>query len=95
MKPKSTLGFLRTEARDNHQTNSTGMNKLIPGARFSARAAREQRLRAQRQPDAVTFPQGATDVRQSQTIWSRAAEALHREDPDGRKLAELLNDAEE
>ena len=61
------------------------MNKLIRGARWSVRASREQQRRAIR--SGTVSP---TDVRVQHSVWSRAAELLHQNDPDGSKLAQVL-----
>ena len=65
------------------------MNKLVPGARFSVRDAREQRLRQARRNG--HFPNG--DVRSTTGAWTRAAEAFEKNDPTGSKVAELLKEA--
>ena len=64
------------------------MRKLIRSALFSPRDAREQRIRmAERGQQPVGEPD---DVRDYAHVWDRAAEALHKNDPDGRKMAQLL-----
>lgn len=65
------------------------MNKLIPGAYFSVRDAREQRLRAQirdGQSGVISEPYDCVNY----SDWSRVAEAFREYDPDGSKLAELF-----
>lgn len=64
------------------------MNKLIPGALFSKRDAKEQRIRmAERGLKTTGEPD---DCRDHVHAWDRAAEGFRKNDPTGRKLAELL-----
>ena len=68
------------------------MNKLIHGARFSPRDAKEQRARmVERGEQPVGEPD---DCRDHAKDWDRAAEGLRKYDPSGRKLAELLKSIE-
>lgn len=65
------------------------LNKLVPGARYSSRAAREQRYRER----VRAYSEGRIidrDCTNYSTIWGRAAEALQKNDPTGSKLAALL-----
>lgn len=64
------------------------MNKLIRGARFSPRDAKEQRARmAEHGKQPVGEPD---DCRDHTKDWDRAAEGFRKHDPSGRKLAELF-----
>lgn len=58
------------------------MNKLIPGALFSVRAAREQRLLADIHPYSCNICSDAG--------WERATNGFERLDPMGRILATLM-----
>jgi len=62
------------------------MNKLIPGALFSTRAAREQRLREHiHNPNHHNQKSPGTD-----NAWLRAADGFNQNDPDGTKLNEMF-----
>lgn len=65
------------------------MNKLIPTALFSSRDAEEQRLREAMQAYDEGHPLHG-DCTNYSRCWDNAAEGFRRNDPDGRKLAELL-----
>ncbi|HWX18705.1 MAG TPA: hypothetical protein VN578_02250 [Candidatus Binatia bacterium] len=69
------------------------MNKVISTALFSARDAKEQRIRAKRSVDAISHPQGTGDIRRVETSWDRAAEGFRKQDPAGTKLAALVRAA--
>lgn len=87
--PSGTVGQLPL-----NQQKGIVMNKLVPGALFSKRAAEEQRLRMHKHVDAVPRPEGVTDVRSVEASWSRAARGFRKNDPDGRKLARLFEEAD-
>lgn len=64
------------------------MNKLVQGAKYSPRNTREQQLR-----EAIRNGHRLHgDVRRLDDMWGRAGEALHKNDPDERKLAQLLKE---
>jgi hypothetical protein len=66
------------------------MNRLIPGALFNPRAAKEQRL-VQTQQDARTGVYSSPDdLRDDSYDWAKAAEGFRKYDPDLSKLAKLL-----
>ena len=58
------------------------MNKLIPGAKFSVRSAREQRLRAKIRGEV------------NDGSWDRAVAGFRRHDPTGRKFRALFKSLE-
>jgi hypothetical protein len=68
-------------------------NKLIEGARFSTRAADEQRLRELRRADAAHLPTSVTDfLRRMETFWDRAAQGFRKHDLGGGDLASLTKE---
>jgi hypothetical protein len=66
------------------------MNTLIPGARFSVRASREQRLREKLRIRLSSRHGGEVS---SFDDWRCLADGLVRNDPDGTKLIDLLDEA--
>jgi hypothetical protein len=64
------------------------MNRLIPGALFSKRAAEEQMLREREL--GVMRPGSHRDVSDQTSLGSRAAKGFRKHDPDGRKSAKLF-----
>lgn len=70
------------------------MDRLIPGALFSPRAAREQRLRQTLQEDRIGIYTEPDDVRDYSSCYDRVSDALYQNDPSGSKLSELLSKGE-
>jgi len=62
------------------------MNKLIPGARYSEREAKEHWLRARIRGE-NSSPE---DLRRVENTWDRVAEGFRKADPRGTKLASLF-----
>ncbi len=67
------------------------LDNLVPGARFSVRVAKEHMRREAVADYQAGHPQYG-DCRDHNSLWSSAAYALPEADPDGRKLAELLQE---
>jgi hypothetical protein len=70
------------------------MKQVIPTALFSARFAELIRLRTRRQPDGLNLPEGGDDAYVLDDCWERAAEVLRRNDPEGKRVREMMAELE-